>query len=141
MKITARTTPPVTVSLREIPQTKATPPATRWIRTSERRTLRGQNPLQFKIPEVVLNRRQPAPTHQRDALKDRTFQVNASQEVKSPSWKLDEKITSRPMPQRTRLIARRSWEQPAVAKTVTRPTSVENLGWVPMPAPTQLVQK
>ncbi len=54
---------------------------------------------------------------------------------------LDEKITSRAVSHRTRLVERRSWEQPVVAKNVSRDVPEVNLGWVPVPAPTQLVQK
>jgi hypothetical protein len=91
--------------------------------------------LQFKIPEIVLNRRLPAPTH----LEQATVAVKHSQ---VPVLNLDQKITSKSVPQqRTRLTERRFWEQPVVATTITRQAPVDNQGWVPMHAPTQLVQK
>lgn len=77
--------------------------------------------LKFEIPEAPESEAEAGPT--------------------TPVWNLENKITSRPMPERTRLIARRSWDEPQVAKNITRQIPDENAGWVPVPLPTQLVQK
>lgn len=94
---------------------------------------------QFKMPETVIKRREPAPT---DAPKSEpTRKVNGVQPLQFPRENFDEKITSRSVTHRTRLVERRSWEQPVIAKNVTRQVPEGNLGWVPVPAPTQLVRK
>jgi hypothetical protein len=95
--------------------------------------------LRFKMPEAVIQRREPAPAHQPDSQPVR--RANGVEALRSPLENFDQKITSRAVSHRTRLVERRAWEQPVVAKNVTRDVSDVNLGWVPVPAPTQLVQK
>jgi len=94
-------------------------------------TAGGPEELRFKIPaKQPENRKNP------------TRRVNKHRQPDYPVLKLDEKITSRSQPRRTRLIERRSWQQPVVAKNVRRESRDGNRGWVPVPLPaTQLVKK
>ena len=98
--------------------------------SAEDSTNAARETLQFKVPEAA-----PADDE------EQTQPVKRIEEPAYPVLNLDDKITSRPSAQRTRLIARRSWEQPELAKNITRRAPVENEGWVPVPLPTQLVQK
>lgn len=103
----------------------------------------GRDQLRFKVPSSNYQR-EDAPTYEELEFKNptRRVKVEGSDEPSFPLLKLDEKFTSHPMPQRTRLVERRSWEQPVIARGESdRETSEINLGWVPMPAPAQLVQK
>ncbi len=97
--------------------------------------------VRYKLPESVINRREPAPTHRPESKPYATRKVNNVEQPHFSLENLDEKITSRPHTQRTRLVERRSWEQPVIAANVTREVPQVNSGWVPVPAPTQLVQK
>ncbi len=98
----------------------------------------GRKDRRLQIPQSILARREPAPTHQ---TQNTIWQVKYQSEAEPALAKLDDKITTRPMPQRTRLIERQSWTEPVLAKNITREPSEINLGWVPVPAPTRLVQK
>ncbi len=100
----------------------------------ENPSTRGREEL--RIPQAILARRQPAPAH-RTAVQQVKFQAEAAPALA----KLDDKITTRPMPERTRLIERQSWSEPALAENPRRESSEINLGWIPVPAPTRLVQK
>jgi hypothetical protein len=90
--------------------------------------------FRFQIPN-------PAPAPQPEAPKTLTFPVNSDPEPEYPLINLDEKITSRTFTQRTRLIQRRAWREPEIATIVNREIPAANLGWHPVPAPTQLVRK
>lgn len=95
--------------------------------------------LQFKLPESVIKQRKPAPTQ--DLGSQPARRVKDIEAPEFPRENFDAKITSRSVAHRTRLVERRSWEQPVVASNVSREVPETNLGWVPVPAPTQLVQK
>lgn len=103
----------------------------------------GRDELRFKFPNSDINRPETTP-NQRLEFKSptRRIKIEDSEKPNFPLLKLDEKMTSRSMPQRTRLVQRRSWQQPVIARTETdRGPSEINLGWVPLPAPARLVQK
>lgn len=95
--------------------------------------------LKFNVPEMVTPRRKPAPTQNPDS--QPVQRVKDTDAPSFPAENFDAKITSRSVAHRTRLVERRSWEQPVIANNVTREVPEANLGWVPVPAPTQVVQK
>ncbi len=97
--------------------------------------------LRFKIPSSIINHRQPAPSHKPETKPTPAGGNNENSEAEYPLLRLDEKITTRTLPTRTRLVRRQSWSQPVIARAVPRQTETMNLGWVPVPLPTQLVQK
>ena len=113
----------------------------------------GRNPTFIEEEEKGYNnnpgfspKTEPDPLDQNPGVSDAVhktlrFEAPEAPAETSPAPSLENKITSRPTSQRTRLIARRSWEQPVLAKNVSRQVPVENAGWVPVPLPTQLVQK
>lgn len=98
--------------------------------------------LRFKVPSADFQRNETAPEELDFKNPTRRVKSESSDRPSFPLLKLDEKITSRPMPQRTRLVERRSWQEPVIARNEADSELSEiNLGWVPMPAPAQLVQK
>ena len=94
----------------------------------------GRDELRFKIPARIINRENP------EAQKCPAHRAKQQEGLEFHLVNLDEKITSRTLPQRTRLVERRNW-QPMIADNVSRRSPAINLGWVPVPAPAQVAQK
>ena len=102
----------------------ATPPQADTFGSSEQSDL-------YKLPESVIKQRGPAPAG------GPSIEGAETETLRIPPLGLDDKITWRDAPERTRLSVAASYATPVVARTKIDPNS----GWTPVPAGTQLAKK
>jgi hypothetical protein len=84
-------------------------------------------------PDSVIPRRDAPPSRPAETATEGDSEIK----LRLPAFDLDDKITWRQPPERTRLIVRASYRAPAVARHRAQP----NEGWLPAPQDTQLVRK
>jgi hypothetical protein len=84
----------------------------------------------FKVPESVIEQRRPAPAG------GPSVEETETETLRVPPLGLDDKITWRAAPERTRLAVAANYATPVVARTKIDPNS----GWTPVAAGTQLAK-
>lgn len=85
----------------------------------------------FKVPESVIEQRRPAPAG------GPSVEGIGTEGLRVPPLGLDDRITWRSAPERTRLSVAASYATPVVARSKIDPNS----GWTPVAAGTQLAKK